>query len=109
MRAGRYARVLPARSTRACRSGYEPPFVLSVGAVPTSLSDRCLGARASNKDGWDSQGSHGGCLANTGNAQQGMSLFHIDCELSYDIEQQTVFLLDILVPDTIDQHSSPNR
>jgi hypothetical protein len=29
--------------------------------------------------------------------------------LSYDIEQQTVFLLDILVPDTIDQHSSPNR
>jgi len=33
-----------------------------------------------------------------------MSLFHIDCELSYDVEQQTVFLLNILAPDTIDQH-----
>src|SRR5215471_4387165 len=45
-----------------------------------------------------------GCLVNVRNGQQGMSLFHIDCELSYDVTQQTVFLLDILVPDTIDQH-----
>ena len=32
-----------------------------------------------------------------------MSIFHIDCELNYDVWQQSVFILDILVPNAPDQ------
>jgi len=32
-----------------------------------------------------------------------MNIFHIDCELNYDVWQQSVFILDILVPNATDQ------